>query len=57
MNGDDRRNEILKKLNETTAPLSGSSLAGDLNVSRQIIVQDIALLRAAGNIEDRKSVV
>lgn len=49
MNGDDRRNEILKKLNETTAPLSGSSLAGNLNVSRQIIVQDIALLRAAGN--------
>lgn len=49
MNAETRRNEILKKLGKTTSPLSGASLAGSLNVSRQVIVQDIAILRASGN--------
>lgn len=49
MNGNERRTEILKLLTESQGPISGTSLAKQLNVSRQIIVQDIALLRAAGN--------
>ena len=43
-----RRKLILQKLSEADAPLSASSLAADFMVSRQIIVGDIALLRAAG---------
>lgn len=49
MKAEQRRNEILNLLknNET---LSASVLAEKLFVSRQIIVGDIALLRAAGNL-------
>ena len=46
MTGDERRNKILLKLQETTTPLSGTALAKAFHVSRQIIVQDIALMRA-----------
>ena len=49
MNGNERRTEILKLMTESQGPVSGVSLARQLSVSRQIIVQDIALLRAAGN--------
>lgn len=45
----ERRECILRILSESRQPVSGVSLATKLNVSRQIIVQDIALLRAAGN--------
>ena len=34
-------------LTDSEEPLSGRALAGALGVSRQVIVQDIALLRAA----------
>ena len=46
MNGDKRRETILQQLAESALPISGLQLARLLNVSRQIIVQDIALLRA-----------
>jgi transcriptional regulator of NAD metabolism len=46
MNGEQRREEILRRINSQVEPLSGSDLAAILGVSRQIIVQDIALLRA-----------
>lgn len=46
MTGEERRLGILKKLQETDAPLSGTALAKAFHVSRQIIVQDIALMRA-----------
>ena len=46
MNGDKRRESILKQLAESPLPISGLQLAKLLNVSRQVIVQDIALLRA-----------
>lgn len=46
MEGDARRNKILDILHEETTPVSGTELAGKLGVSRQVIVQDIALLRA-----------
>lgn len=48
MTGNERRNQILKKLIESDVPLSGQALGQDLGVSRQVIVQDIALLRTAG---------
>jgi transcriptional regulator of NAD metabolism len=46
MTGEERRMKILRKLQENDAPLSGSALAKLFHVSRQIIVQDIALMRA-----------
>ena len=48
MTGYDRRQEILKNIKESDRPVSGSKLAKDYDVSRQVIVQDIALLRASG---------
>lgn len=46
MEGDSRREKIVEMLNNATEPLSGAALAKKLKVSRQVIVQDIALLRA-----------
>lgn len=48
MDAQQRRNEILTVLSQSSAPLSATSLARRLGVSRQIIVGDVALLRAAG---------
>jgi transcriptional regulator of NAD metabolism len=48
MNGDERRDKILDKINRTDGPLSASALASEFNVSRQIIVGDVSLLRASG---------
>ena len=46
MEGDSRRDKIIAMLNQAPEPLSGAALAKQLKVSRQVIVQDIALLRA-----------
>ena len=43
-----RRGEILRVLREAGVPVSAGSLAGRFSVSRQIIVGDVALLRASG---------
>ena len=43
-----RRQAILDRLRTADRPVSASALAAGLNVSRQIIVGDIALLRACG---------
>lgn len=48
MNAAQRRKVILERLTEADAPLSASVLAGELGVSRQIVVGDVALLRASG---------
>ena len=48
MNAAQRREHILAQLRETTAPVSASALAAMLGVSRQIVVGDVALLRAGG---------
>ncbi len=48
MNGEMRRNEIVSRLSGASKPISASVLAETLGVSRQVIVQDIALLRASG---------
>ncbi|OCN00005.1 transcription repressor NadR [Caproicibacter fermentans] len=47
MNPTQRREQILKILKSGDSPVSAGVLAGELNVSRQVIVGDIALLRAA----------
>ena len=46
MSGENRRENIIHILQSSDAPVSGVSLAKQLDVSRQVIVQDIALLRA-----------
>ena len=46
--GTARRKEILRRLQLSEKPLSASRFAEGLGVSRQIIVGDVALLRAAG---------
>ena len=46
MEGQERREKILELLNLSDEPISGSEFAKKLGVSRQVIVQDIALLRA-----------
>ena len=51
MNAEERRSKILALLQEREEPLSGSALAKKLGVSRQIIVQDLALLRAKTELE------
>ena len=48
MEGVQRREALLAALREAEAPLSGAALAGRFGVSRQVIVQDIALLRTSG---------
>lgn len=48
MTGTDRRAHILDSLQNATVPVSGSELARQFSVSRQIVVQDIAIIRAAG---------
>ena len=48
MTGLERRTEIMEQIQKSTTPLSGKSLAETYGVSRQVIVQDIALIRAAG---------
>lgn len=48
MTGSERRTEIIEQIQKSAAPVSGKKLAEVYGVSRQVIVQDIALLRAAG---------
>ena len=48
MTGSDRRAEIVRQIKESKAPVSGQRMALAYGVSRQVIVQDIALLRASG---------
>lgn len=49
MYSEGRRVDIIKILNESNKPVSASYLGKTLGVSRQIIVGDIALLRAQNN--------
>ncbi|EOR26523.1 3H domain-containing protein [Clostridium sartagoforme AAU1] len=44
----ERREEIIKLLIEKNKAIKGTELASLFNVTRQIIVKDIAILRAAG---------
>ena len=46
MTGDTRREKILELLKQKGSPMSGTAIAKLFGVSRQVIVQDIALMRA-----------
>ena len=48
MNGEERRTQLINILLDSDAPISGSVLSQRLSVARQVIVQDVALLRANG---------
>lgn len=48
MDAQQRRQTIASRLRESAGPLSAAALARELSVSRQIIVGDVALLRAGG---------
>lgn len=48
MNSEERRVEIEKILNSNNDPISASTLAKKFNVSRQVIVGDVAIMRASG---------
>ncbi|MBM7636689.1 transcription repressor NadR [Streptococcus saliviloxodontae] len=48
LKAEQRRQVILEQLKERSQPISASKLAATLGVSRQIIVGDVALLRANG---------
>lgn len=48
MDGEKRRGLLIDALRDNKAPLSATALAHSFGVSRQIIVGDVALLRASG---------
>lgn len=48
MDTTERRSRILQILRETQQPITGAELSACLGVSRQVIVQDMAVLRASG---------
>lgn len=47
MEGEKRREKIMETLRQERTPVPGTELAARMGVSRQVIVQDIALLRAS----------
>ncbi len=49
MTGEERRKEILSRLDGADRLISASALARELGVSRQVIVGDVAILRAHGH--------
>lgn len=48
LDAQERRQAIARALEGASAPLSATALAKEFGVSRQVVVGDIALLRAAG---------
>lgn len=49
MTSEERRESIVNAIERSSVPLTGAQLAKAHKVSRQVIVQDIAILRAAGH--------
>lgn len=48
MTTEERRAEVLRRLQAAKGPLTGTRLSRELGVSRQIIVGDVSILRAEG---------
>ncbi|MGI6199838.1 MAG: transcription repressor NadR [Christensenellales bacterium] len=48
MDGSARRDALFRALTQAEGPITGSELARQFGVSRQVVVQDIAVLRAGG---------
>ncbi len=49
MSASERAEAILERISHSSSPVSGSRLSQEFGVSRQIIVKDIAALKAQGN--------
>jgi transcriptional regulator of NAD metabolism len=49
MKAEERRKKIVTTLTASSTPVTGGALASLLDVSRQIIVQDVAVLKAMGH--------
>lgn len=49
MSGEERRENIIHILDQSSSPVSAGTIAKKYHVSRQVIVQDVALLRASGH--------
>lgn len=49
VSGKERRKQILELIRQSVVPLSGAKLGQLTGVSRQVVVQDIALLRTEGH--------
>ncbi|WP_214827610.1 transcription repressor NadR [Exiguobacterium algae] len=47
--GEERRRTLLQLIESSTEPITGSELARQVSVSRQVIVQDLSLLKAKGH--------
>ncbi len=47
MKAKERRELILDRIKNADGPVAAAALAGELHVSRQIIVQDVAIIRAS----------
>jgi len=45
---EERRSRLVDRLRSSQAPVTGSDLAAELGVSRQVIVNDVAIVRASG---------
>ena len=48
MDGQARRKRLIEIIRTSDKPVSGAALANELDVSRQVVVTDIALIRANG---------
>lgn len=48
MDAKERRSRLVERLRSTGSPATGGALAQEFGVSRQVVVGDIAILRAAG---------
>ncbi len=48
MSGSERRSQIIHIIENTSRPVPAKDLASNFGVSRQVIVQDVALIRASG---------
>lgn len=48
MSQEQRREQIIQIIKNSASPVSGAKLAKQVGVSRQVVVQDIALIRANG---------
>lgn len=49
MDTEERRKRIQRMISSSGAPITGNELASQMGVTRQIVVKDIALLRAGGS--------
>lgn len=57
ISGEERRKSLLRMIEESEQPVTGTALAKQAGVSRQVIVQDLSLLKAKDILSSRQLVV